>query len=93
MTITRITRFRARSGMEEALHNALLALVPIIANALGVIRVRLLSSLDDPRDFLLHEEWDSVESHKAAARGLIPEIHTKTVGLVADTPAGDYYAG
>lgn len=93
MSVTRIMRFRARSGYEEALHNVLLALVPAVANAPGCARVRLLSSLDDPRDFLLYEEWASVEAHKASANAIMPEIQSRTASLAENTPSGDYYAG
>lgn len=93
MTITRIHRFRAKPGMEEALHGVLLSAIPAIAEADGCLKVRLLSSLDDPADFLLYEEWISVEAHKAAAEKALSQTIAKAASIVAETPRGDYYAG
>lgn len=93
MTITRIHRFRAKSGMEEALHNLLLSAIPAIAEASDCLKVRLLSSLDDPADFLIYEEWTSIEAHKAAAMNLSGDTISQIASLVAETPRGDYYAG
>ena len=93
MAVTRINKFTARAGAEEALHNALLEIVPVIANADACRKVRMLSSLDRPGDFIVYEEWDSVEAHKKAARQ-IPAAHiAKITALLEGAPEGDYYAG
>lgn len=93
MPVTRINRFMAKPGMEEALHGALLSIVPTIANLKDCLKVRLLSSLDDPADFILYEEWTSVDAHKSAAKAIASAEISKITALVAATPRGDYYAG
>jgi quinol monooxygenase YgiN len=93
MAVTRINRFHAKPGMEEALHGALLSLVPSIANLKGCLKVRLLSSLDDPADFIVYEEWASIEAHKSAVKAAPPAAFAKIMPLLAATPRGDYYAG
>ncbi|MEX0645721.1 MAG: antibiotic biosynthesis monooxygenase family protein [Parvularculaceae bacterium] len=93
MAVTRINRFIAKPGMEEALHGALLSVVPAIANLKGCLKVRLLSSLDDPADFIGYEEWTSVEAHKSAGKAIAAAEIAKITAIVAATPRGDYYAG
>lgn len=93
MTVTRITHYRARAGAEEALHSALLEAVPVIANGDGCFKVRLLSSLDDPAEFILHEEWTSIDAHRAAASALPAVLFEKIGALTAAPPKGGYFAG
>lgn len=93
MPITRIIHYRARSGVEEALHNALLETVPAVANAKGCLKVRMLPSLDDAAEFVFVEEWESIEAHKEAASQYPPEVLAKVAALLATPPQSSYYAG
>lgn len=92
MTVTRIAHYRARTGVEEALHNALLEAIPAIANAEGCVKVRMLPSLDDAAEFALFEEWRSIEAHRAAAAGLPPALLDKITALLAAPAKSSYYA-
>lgn len=93
MTVTRIIHFRAKPGVEEALHKALLETAPVIANAKGCQKVRILPSLDDGAEFVVYEEWDSIEAHRAAAEKFPADVAEKVTSLLAATPRADYYAG
>lgn len=93
MPITRIVHYRARPGAEEALHNALLETVPMIANAEGCLKVRMLSSLDDGAEFVMYEEWESIKSHRAAAAGFPAALAATAAALLAVPPKSSYYAG
>lgn len=93
MPVTRIVHYRARPGVEEALHNALLKTVPVIANAKGCLKVRMLSSLDDGAEFVMYEEWETIEAHRTAAAGFSARFASKAASLLAAPPRSSYYAG
>lgn len=92
MTVTRIVHYRARPGVEEALHNALLEAVPSIANSPGCVKVRMLPSLDDGAEFALYEEWTSIEARRAAV-GVAPTLLAKINALLAAPAKSSFYAG
>lgn len=93
MPVTRIVHYRARPGVEEALHNALLETIPAIANAEGCRKVRMLPSLDDGAEFVLVEEWESIEAHKEAASAFPDDLMAKVATLLVNPPRSSYYAG
>lgn len=92
MTVTRIVHYRARPGVEEALHNALLEAVPAIASSPDCLKVRMLPSLDDGAEFALYEEWTSIEAHRAAA-GMPLALLAKINALLAGPAKSSFYAG
>ncbi|MFQ5564685.1 MAG: putative quinol monooxygenase [Parvularculaceae bacterium] len=93
MAILRINDYQAKPGVEEALHSALLAAVPVIANLEGCRHVRLLSCLDDPARYIIFEEWDSIEAHKKAAQAIPADMIAKVASLLAGTPKGAFFRG
>lgn len=93
MAILRLNEFRARAGVEEALHSALLQTIPVIANLKGCRHVRLLSCLDDPARYIILEEWDSIEAHKKAAQAIPGDMIAKVLPLLDGTPTGAFYRG
>lgn len=69
-TVHVIARLRARQGKEDALKQALSALVPPSRRELACYQYDLLQSLTDPRDFCFVERWDgqqALDAHGASA--------------------------
>lgn len=93
MPVTRIVHYRARPGVEEAPRNALLEAAPVIANAKGCLKVRMLSSLDDGAEFALYEEWETIEAPRAAAAGFPAALAAKAASLLAAPPRSSDHAG
>ena len=93
MKVTRISCYRAKTGAEEALQTALLALAPAIANADGCGKVRILSSLDDPAEFALYEEWKSIEAHRKAAAQFPVDLIARVNELIDAPPRANDYSG
>ena len=57
-TIHVIARLRAKTGKEEALKNALMALVAPSRREIHCYQYDLLQSVADPREFCFVERWD-----------------------------------
>lgn len=93
MTITRISCYRAKPRAAEGLLTALLELAPAIANSDGCKKVRVLSSLDDPAEFALYEEWNSIEAHRKAAAQLPVALIGKVNALIDAPPRANDYSG
>lgn len=93
MAVLRVIEFQAKPGREEALHSALLAVIPLIANAAGCRKVRLLCGLDDPARYIMIEDWDSIEAHKKAATEIPAGAFAKITPLLKGAPKAAYYQG
>lgn len=93
MKVTRISCYRAKTGAEEALQTALLTLAPAIANSEGCGKVRVLSSLDDPAEFALYEEWKSIEAHRKAAAQFPVDLIARVNDLIGAPPRANDYSG
>ena len=59
--LTVLARMRAKPGKEEALRDALVALVEPTSKEKGYVNYDLHQGVEDPRWFFLYENWDSVE--------------------------------
>jgi quinol monooxygenase YgiN len=91
MTITRINQFEAKPAQEKALHEFLQSVISVITACPGCISCRLLRSTENPACLAIIEEWDSIESHKEAARAIPPEKLAQAAALFAKSPSGMYY--
>ena len=64
--VTVVARIRAKAGQENAVRDALLALVPPTTAEMGCISYDLHQSNDDPSLFLFYENWlsrDDLDDH------------------------------
>lgn len=91
-SIIRMGELRAREGKEAALH-AFIArvIVPALQTADGCRSCHVWVSDGYPGRFLIIEEWDSVESHRASAQAIDPSDIRAIMELLDDSPAGHYY--
>jgi len=92
VAITRINEFRARDGQTVALRDFLRSVVPNIEAAGGCRSVRLLEATgDDSALFVIIEEWDSIEAHRASA-DVIPQAQLDAaLALLEEPPGGNYF--
>lgn len=93
MSITRINQFEAKAGSEEKLYAFLRSVISVVAACPGCISCRLLRSTENSAGLVIIEEWDSIESHKDAARAIPREKLAEASALVAKPPSGMYYSG
>jgi len=71
--LTIVARFRAKPGMQDQVRAALRALLAPTRAESGCINYDLHESLEDPRNFVLYENWVTTEQLEA---------HLKTPHLV-----------
>jgi quinol monooxygenase YgiN len=91
MGIYRIGETQAKSETVEALRDFLTSIMPGIKESPGCESVQLFQSADDPAKFTMIEVWDSVESHRASAKNIPPELLGQIMPLLATKPSGSYY--
>ncbi len=85
--LTVVATITAKPGREAALRQELLALVPITHNETGCINYDLHQAVDDPAQFLFHENWTSkkhLDDH--LARPHLTAFLAKAGHLLADPP-------
>ncbi len=93
MSVTRVNEFRAREGSEEAVRAFLTSLLPLIEASAGCRSCRLIRQLDDPARFVVLEEWDSPEAHRASVKNISPALLQDAMKLLAGPPSGAYFEG
>lgn len=91
MSITRISEFRARADKAGELGEFLASLVPTISSLDGCRSCRLLRSDDDPMKFVMVEEWESIEQHKASVKNIPPEQFASVMTMLEGMPKGEYF--
>ena len=91
MPVTRINRFTSKPGSEDALHDLLQSILPIIEGSNGSISAKVLRGVDAPSDLIVVEQWEDVASHQASAQAIPPDLLSKAMALMAGPPEGDYY--
>ena len=91
MSVTRINDFRAKEGKTDALRALLRQAIPTIASSRGCLSCKLLQSQDNLAKFVVLEVWDSIESHKAAVKGIPPEMFMTVMELLDGRPSGEYF--
>jgi quinol monooxygenase YgiN len=90
--ITRINRFEAKTGSEDAVFEFLKSIIAIVQHSEGCHSVKLLRELDAPARTVIIEEWSSVNAHQAASTVIPPDRLRQAMELLAAPPAGNYYA-
>jgi quinol monooxygenase YgiN len=91
MAITRINHFEAKAGSEQVLYEFLQSVISIVKECSGCLGCQLLSSIENTANFVIVEQWDTVESHKQAASVIPPEKLQDAFALFAKPPSGTYY--
>jgi hypothetical protein len=91
MGVTRINEFRARQGHAAPLRDFLRGVVPTIEAAPGCRSCRLLEGHGDPTLFVVIEEWDDIEAHRAASGRIPPDQLQQVMAMLVEPPGGDYF--
>ncbi|MEO7328420.1 MAG: antibiotic biosynthesis monooxygenase family protein [Minicystis sp.] len=91
MAITRINHFEAKPGAEEKLYAFLQSVIETIRGCEGSLSCRLLRSTESPEKLAIIEEWESIESHQAAAKAIPKERMAEAMTLFGKPPSGMYY--
>ena len=89
--ITRLNDFRAAPGKETDLRDFLKSIIGLIRDAPGCRDVALLLDQEDAAHFVIVEEWDSVDAHKASVSRIPPGKIGEVRNLIASPPVGRYY--
>jgi quinol monooxygenase YgiN len=77
--------------VEERLYAFLGAVVSAVKSCPGCISCRLLRSTEDPGQFIIIEEWESIESHQQAASAIPPERLQEAIAMLGKPAHGMYY--
>lgn len=91
MAIIRLNEFEALPDQVGALKTFLESVVEIVKAAPGCVSCQLLQKVDDSAQFVILEQWGSVESHQSAVSKIPPEQFRQAMALLAKPPAGSYY--
>ena len=92
MRVTRMNAFMAKEDTIGELRAFLGSIIPFIAGSSGCISCRLLHSQEDPKRFVVIEEWESKEAHQASAQNIPVKDVERVIGFLAAPPAGEYYS-
>ena len=91
MPITRLNFFTAKPEQGTALATFLSGVIEVVRKAEGCVSCRLLRDQSSPGDFVILEEWESVDAHQKAA-SLIPKEQIMSVmQYLQNPPRGDYF--
>lgn len=91
MSVTRIGEVQAKAELTDDLRAFLLSIIPTIESSEGCEGCQLFQSQDDPTRFMMIERWDNVESHKASAQNIPPELLGQIRPLLGSAPSGSYF--
>lgn len=91
MSIARIGETQAKEGMNEALRDFLVSILPLILSSRGCMSCELFQNQEDPAKFVMVEVWESVEAHQASVKNIPPEMIREIMPLLAGSPGGRYY--
>lgn len=92
MSVTRINRFVAKEGKVHDLREFLRSITPIIRKSKGCRGCALLQNHDRPGDFIVLEEWESVEAHQESVERIPREKIGQVTPLLASPPESNYYS-
>ena len=91
MSVTRLNEFLAKEDHSDELYQLLLTIVPVISAAKGCLGCQLLKNLDDPRKFVIIEQWQSRQAHQLAVKEIPAEKFQAAIALFDSPPKGSYY--
>lgn len=89
--ITRINEFQAAPHKEEELFSFLKSLIPFISGSKGCISCQVLQSLESQNQFVVIEQWASVDAHKKSVESIPKEEMSAAMSLFGAPPKGRYY--
>lgn len=93
MAITRLNHFHARAGEEDALFEALKAVVPLIRDLKGCTRCEIMRDTDKHAHIIILEGWQRIDDHKAALSAIPQETFEPVMALLDEPPYGNYFEG
>ncbi len=91
--VLEIAQFTAAPGKGPQLRARFLAALPIIRGAEGCRSVTLRQQIEDPEQFVLLVEWETLEHHTVTFRSgpRFPEYRSHIDGLFAGAPDVRHY--
>jgi quinol monooxygenase YgiN len=92
VSIARIGETQAKAGMEAALSDFLVSIMPLILSSQGCLSCELFQDQEYPGKFIMIEVWESIEAHQASVKNIPPEKIGEIMPLLASSPGGRYYA-
>ncbi len=91
MRVVRMNAFMAKEETVGELREFLNSIIPYIEGSTGCLSCRLLHSQEDPKRFVVIEEWESKEAHQASAQNIPVKDVEHVINLLAAPPGGEYY--
>ena len=91
MSVTRLNEFLAKESHSEELYQLLLTIVPVISAAKGCLGCQLLKNLDEPRKFIIIEQWQSRQAHQLALKEIPADKFQAAMDYFESPPKGSYY--
>ena len=91
MSISRIGEFTGKLETINELRDFLFSILPLINSSPGCESVQLFQNQEDPTRFMMIENWDSVESHRASVKNIPSEKLAEIRPLLGSAPSGSYY--
>lgn len=91
MSVLRITEFYAMPKKLNQLRVEFSEISQKILNSPGCRSCEVLTSTEGQEKVVVIEEWDSIESHQAAAKSIDPRDFQKILGFLKGQPKGKYY--
>lgn len=91
MSITRINQFQAADDKAQELWELLQEIVPYIQSSQGCLSCQLLKKQDKTGEFVVLEQWQSIEAHQQSIALFPKEKMQAAMPLLQVPPSGDYY--
>ena len=90
MSVFRINHYRALEGRTEALRQALTGMQELLRTARGCRSYQISQDIQDPGNFVIFEEWDSLGEHREASGLVTADRINAMVPLLQARPIGRY---
>jgi len=92
VSIYRFGETQAKPEQIEALRDFLISIMDGIKSSRGCESLQLYQSQDDLTKFTMIEVWDSIESHRASVKEILPDLLAQIRPLLASAPSGSYFS-
>lgn len=91
--VLEIAQITAQPGKVEELRAGLVAAISVIRRAEGCHSVMVRQQIEDPSQFILQIEWETLERHTVTFRGgpLFAEYRSHIAGLFVDPIVARHY--
>lgn len=89
--ITRLNFFSAKRDSVDKLRELLVGVVLEVKSLPGCNMCRVVQSDANPAQFVVIEEWESIEAHQRATQAISQAKFLAVLALLDGAPKGDYY--